>query len=126
MVFGAKDNMKNKLGRMTCRLCRVFSHARAVFVDFTTGSASAAPVASATRACSAREEQAARLLGALMAANVLNSERAVDASVQVVRAFVKLRHLLASRADLARKVEALDTENPKKYGVFMFSMRSKN
>ncbi len=46
--------------------------------------------------------------GALMAANVLNSERAVEASVQVVRAFVKLRQLLASSADLARKVEALE------------------
>lgn len=46
--------------------------------------------------------------GALMAANILNSERAVDASVQVVRAFVKLRQMLASSADLARKVEALE------------------
>ncbi len=46
--------------------------------------------------------------GALMAANILNSERAVEASVQVVRAFVKLRQLLASNAELARKVEALE------------------
>ena len=46
--------------------------------------------------------------GALMAANVLNSERAVGASVQVVRAFVKLRQLLASSSDLAKKVEALE------------------
>lgn len=46
--------------------------------------------------------------GALMAANVLNSPQAVEASVQVVRAFVKLRQLLASNADLARKVEALE------------------
>lgn len=34
--------------------------------------------------------------GALMAANVLNSERAVVMSVYVVRAFVKLRELLGS------------------------------
>lgn len=46
--------------------------------------------------------------GALMAANVLNSPQAVEASVQVVRAFVKLRQLLVSNADLARKVEALE------------------
>lgn len=46
--------------------------------------------------------------GALMAANILNSPRAVEASVQVVRAFVKLRQMLASNADLARKVEALE------------------
>jgi hypothetical protein len=41
--------------------------------------------------------------GALMAANVLNSDRAVEASVQVVRAFVKLRQILASNAELSRK-----------------------
>lgn len=46
--------------------------------------------------------------GALMAANILNSERAVEASVQVVRAFVKLRQMLSSNAELARKVEALE------------------
>lgn len=32
--------------------------------------------------------------GAIMAANILSSERAVEASVQVVRAFVKLRQML--------------------------------
>lgn len=37
--------------------------------------------------------------GALMAANVLNSERAVQASVEVVRAFVRLRQMLASNAN---------------------------
>ncbi len=46
--------------------------------------------------------------GALMAANILNSDRAVEASVQVVRAFVKLRQMLSSNADLSRKVEALE------------------
>jgi len=40
--------------------------------------------------------------GALMAANVLSSERAVRASVEVVRAFVRLRQVLASNAELAR------------------------
>jgi len=34
--------------------------------------------------------------GAIMAANVLNSERAVESGVQVVRAFVKLHDMLAS------------------------------
>ncbi|MGB8369800.1 MAG: ORF6N domain-containing protein [Limisphaerales bacterium] len=40
--------------------------------------------------------------GALMLANVLNSERAAQTSVQVVRAFVRLRQMLASNAELAR------------------------
>jgi len=38
-------------------------------------------------------------LGAIMAANVLRSERAIQASVPVVRAFVRLRALLATHAD---------------------------
>ena len=43
-----------------------------------------------------------------MAATVLNSPRAVAMSVYVVRAFVKLRELLASNDDLARKLEVLE------------------
>lgn len=46
--------------------------------------------------------------GAIMAATVLNSPRAVEMSVYVVRAFVKLRELLASNTELARKLEALE------------------
>ncbi len=46
--------------------------------------------------------------GAIMAANVLSSSKAVAASVMVVRAFVRLRQMLASHADLARKLEALE------------------
>ncbi len=46
--------------------------------------------------------------GAIMAATVLNSPRAVEMSVYVVRAFVKLRQVLASNLDLARKLEALE------------------
>lgn len=43
-----------------------------------------------------------------MAAAVLNSPRAVEMSVYVVRAFVKLREVLASNTELARKLEALE------------------
>jgi hypothetical protein len=46
--------------------------------------------------------------GAIMAATVLNSPRAVEMSVYVVRAFVKLREMLASNTELARKLEALE------------------
>jgi ORF6N domain len=46
--------------------------------------------------------------GAIMAATVLNSPRAVEMSVYVVRAFVKLREVLASITGLARKLEALE------------------
>jgi ORF6N domain len=46
--------------------------------------------------------------GAIMAATVLNSPRAVEISVYVVRAFVKLREVLASNTELARKLESLE------------------
>ena len=46
--------------------------------------------------------------GAIMAATVLTSPRAVEMSIYVVRAFVKLRELLASNKDLARKLAALE------------------
>jgi len=46
--------------------------------------------------------------GAVMLANVLKSPVAVRASIQVVRAFVHLRQMLATNEDLARKIEALE------------------
>lgn len=46
--------------------------------------------------------------GALMVAAVLNTPRAVDVSVYVVRAFVKLREILASNKDLAAKLTELE------------------
>jgi hypothetical protein len=46
--------------------------------------------------------------GAIMAATILNSPRAVQLSVYVVRAFVKLRQALASTTALARRMEALE------------------
>lgn len=46
--------------------------------------------------------------GAIMAANVLNSKKAVLMSVYVVRAFVKLRELIGSHVQLARKIAELE------------------
>jgi hypothetical protein len=48
--------------------------------------------------------------GAIMAANVLNSPRAVQMSVFVVRAFVRMRSLLGDTRELARRLEALEKE----------------
>ena len=46
--------------------------------------------------------------GAIMAANVLNSPRAVQMSVFVVRAFVKMRETLAQNKELAAKLAELE------------------
>jgi hypothetical protein len=43
-----------------------------------------------------------------MVAAVLNSPIAIDASIQVVRAFVRLRAMVATHEDLALKLDALE------------------
>jgi ORF6N domain-containing protein len=52
--------------------------------------------------------------GAIMAATILNSPRAVEMSVYVVRAFVKLRELLSSNRELARRFAQLETRLDKR------------
>jgi len=46
--------------------------------------------------------------GAIQAANVLSSPRAIKMGVFVVRAFVKLRQMLASNKELPQKVDELE------------------
>ena len=46
--------------------------------------------------------------GALMAATILNSERAVEVSVYVVRAFVQLRQMAFSHQELAQRLAVLE------------------
>jgi len=46
--------------------------------------------------------------GAIMAATILNSPRAIEVSVYVVRAFVRLRETLAAHKDLAAKLHELE------------------
>ena len=52
--------------------------------------------------------------GAIQAANVLNSPRAVGMGIYVVRAFVQLRELLSSNKDLARRLDQLEARIEKK------------
>jgi len=46
--------------------------------------------------------------GVAMLSSVLNSERAVQMNILIVRAFVKLREVLATHRELARKMERLE------------------
>ncbi len=48
--------------------------------------------------------------GALQVANILNSPRAVQMSVFVIRAFVKMRQTLLGTQDLSRKLAALEKQ----------------
>ena len=62
--------------------------------------------------------------GAIMAANVLNSERAVEASVQVVRAFVRLRQMVVSNQELARKVEELERKYDAQFKIVFDAIKA--
>ena len=61
--------------------------------------------------------------GAIMLASVLNSPTAVRASLQVVRTFVKLREVLASHRDLAKKFEALEKRYDARFKVIFEAIR---
>ncbi len=61
--------------------------------------------------------------GALMLANVLSSERAAQTSVMVVRAFVKLRQMLASNAELARKLAAMEKKYDAQFKIVFDAIR---
>ena len=52
--------------------------------------------------------------GAIMAATVLNSPGAIEMSVYVVRAFVRMRELLSSNRELARRFAQLEARLDKK------------
>jgi phage regulator Rha-like protein len=46
--------------------------------------------------------------GVAMLSSVLNSKRAVQMNIIIIRAFVRMRELLASHKDLARKIEQME------------------
>ncbi len=46
--------------------------------------------------------------GVAMLSSVLNSERAIGVNIQIMRAFVRLRELMISHKDLARKLDDLE------------------
>jgi hypothetical protein len=46
--------------------------------------------------------------GVAMLSSVLRSQRAVQVNIEIMRAFIRLRQMLASHAELARKLDALE------------------
>ena len=58
-----------------------------------------------------------------MAANVLNSKRAVKVSVGIVQAFVRLRRMALSVEALARKVNQLEGKYDKQFKVVFDAIR---
>jgi len=61
--------------------------------------------------------------GVAMLSSVLNSERAVMVNVEIMRAFVRLRQMLASKADLARKLQELESKCDHQFRVVFDAIR---
>ena len=61
--------------------------------------------------------------GALMSANILNSERAIDASILVVEAFVRLREMVLAHRELAHKLNDLEAKYDKQFNVVFDAIR---
>ncbi len=61
--------------------------------------------------------------GAIMVATILNSPVAVRASIQVVRAFVKLREMIASHKDLAKRLDELEKKYDAQFRVVFDAIR---
>lgn len=58
-----------------------------------------------------------------MLSSVLRSNRAVAVNVEIMRAFVRLRRLLDSHADLARKLEELENKYDAQFRVVFEAIR---
>ena len=61
--------------------------------------------------------------GAIMAASVLNSSRAVQVSIVVVRVFVRLRQMLQSSVELTRKLRALEMKYDGQFEIVFQAIR---
>jgi len=61
--------------------------------------------------------------GVIMAASVLNTPLAVAVSVQVVRAFVKLREMISTHKDLATKLENLEKKYDSQFKMVFDAIR---
>ena len=61
--------------------------------------------------------------GAIMAAAVLNSERAVETSVLVVRAFVRMRQMIGMVSDLAQRLDELEALYDARFRVVFDAIR---
>jgi len=61
--------------------------------------------------------------GVAMLSTVLNSPRAIAVNIEIMRAFVRLRHLLATNADLARRLDVMEAKYDKQFSVVFDAIR---
>ncbi len=61
--------------------------------------------------------------GVAMLSSVLNSEQAVQVNIEIMRAFVRLRRMLSTNEDLARKLSALEKKYDAQFRVVFDAIR---
>jgi len=62
--------------------------------------------------------------GVAMLSSVLRSKRAVQVNIEIMRAFVRLRSILSSHAELARKLDALERRYDSQFKVIFDAIRA--
>ncbi len=62
--------------------------------------------------------------GVAMLSSVLNSKRAIQVNIQIMRTFTKIRKMLSSDASLARKLETLEKKYDKQFAVVFEAIRA--
>jgi hypothetical protein len=58
-----------------------------------------------------------------MLSSVLHSDRAIHVNIEIMRAFVRLRQMLASHAELSHKLAALEKKYDKQFKVVFDAIR---
>lgn len=58
-----------------------------------------------------------------MLSGLLNSPRAVQVNIEIMRAFVRLRQMISSHADLARKLHALEKRYDEQFKAVFDAIR---
>ena len=61
--------------------------------------------------------------GVAMLSSVLRSKRAITVNIEIMRAFVKLRQLLASNTELSRRLDELEGKYDKQFRVVFEAIR---
>jgi hypothetical protein len=61
--------------------------------------------------------------GVAMLSSIIRSKRAIRVNIEIMRAFVKLRRLLASHSLLARKIDSLEKKYDKQFSVVFEDIR---
>lgn len=62
--------------------------------------------------------------GILMLSSVLNSKRAVQVNIEIMRAFVKLRKILSSHVELSRRLDRLEQKYDRHFKIVVNAIRS--